>query len=394
MQYYDLISENWFLQEPAFFAILCTQKLQENARMECAVRCGQGCIEYNPLIIEHKNYREVEQLMRIEMIRLLLKHPYERQSDGCSREAMALGSDCTIEDGYCFLNEKFPLKGPGFYHLPMGETYEYYAKKIQEQNAKNDNDNDNDNGDQSGNKNNSGNGDNGQNHNPSPITHNQEAADKAGLWREDAVRRTQINDLIDRTTDWGSIPGDIVEKIKASTKAHINNSYIMQGFRSSIISSDRQLTRMRPNRRTGFLQMGNTRQFDTSLLVAVDVSGSVTESQIADFYSTINRIFRFGIAKIDCVQFDCQLGEVKPLLHAANVIEVKGRGGTSYQPVFDYVGQTKNKYDGLMILTDGQAPAPSLPDNFHTRVLWVCTDSHAYEASKVWMERCGRCCHL
>lgn len=392
MQYYDLISENWFLQEPAFFAILCTQKLQENARMECAVRCGQGCIEYNPLIIEHKNYREVEQLMRIEMIRLLLKHPYERQPDGCSREAMALGSDCTIEDGYCFLNEKFPLKGPGFYHLPMGETYEYYAKKIQEQN-KGDDERFNDEGfnDDSGN-----NGDN-QSNNRSSLTTNRsssESSDKAGLWREDAVRRTQINDLIDRTTDWGSIPGDIVEKIKASTKAHINNSYIMQGFRSSIISSDRQLTRMRPNRRTGFLQMGNTRQFDTSLLVAVDVSGSVTESQIADFYSTINRIFRFGIAKIDCVQFDCELGEVKPLLHAANVIEVKGRGGTSYQPVFDYVGQTKNKYDGLMILTDGQAPAPSLPDNFHTRVLWVCTDRHAYEASKVWMEKSGRCCYM
>lgn len=385
MLYYDLISENWFLQEPAFFAILCTQKLQENARMECAVRCGQGCIEYNPLIIEHKNYREVEQLMRIEMIRLLLKHPYERQPDGCSREAMALGSDCTIEDGYCFLNEKFPLKGPGFYHLPMGETYEYYAKKIQEQN-KGDNERFND---DSGNK-----GDNKNSHNPSSNIHNQEASDKAGLWREDAVRRTQINDLIDRTTDWGTIPGDIVEKIKASTKAYINNSYIMQGFRSSIISSGIQLTRMRPNRRTGFLQMGNTRQFDTSLLVAVDVSGSVTESQIADFYSTINRIFRFGIAKIDCVQFDCELGEVKPLLHAANVIEVKGRGGTSYQPVFDYVGQTKNKYDGLMILTDGQAPVPTLPDNFHTRVLWVCTDRHAYEASKEWMERCGRCCHL
>lgn len=389
MQYFKLISENWFLQEPAYFALFCTQKLQENVKMECALRCGQGIIEYNPLILEHKNYREVEQLMRIEMIRLYLKHPYERQPDGCSREAMALGSDCTIEDGYCFLNEKFPLKGPGFYHLPMGETYEFYAKKIQEQ-QKNDKDSSrNRNNDQKGespkdSSDNSGNS-------PSESKANE---DKAQLWREDSLRRTQINDLIDRTTDWGTIPGDIVERIKASTKAHINNSYIMQGFRSSIISSKRQLTRMKPNRRTGFLQMGNSRQFDSSLLVAVDVSGSITESQIADFYSIVNRIFRFGIAKIDCVQFDSTLGEIRPLKHASNDIDVTGRGGTSFQPIFDYLASEKHSYDGLMILTDGQAPVPVIPEKLRINVLWVCCNRQAYESCKDWMQDIGRVCYI
>lgn len=377
------------MQEPAFFALFCTQKLQENVRMNCYVRCGQGVIEYNPLMLEHKNYHEVEQLMRIEMIRLFLKHPYERQPDGCSREAMALGSDCAIEDGYCFLDEKFPLNGPGFYHLPMGETYEFYSKKIQEQSNRNDNEGKNQN---SQNYNIDENNNNSSNH--SSDFSNNSIADKAGLWREDAVRRSQINDLIERTNDWGSIPGDIIEKIKASTQAKINNSYIMQGFRSSVISSSRQLTRMKPNRRTGFLQMGNSRQFNTSLLVAVDVSGSVTENQIADFYSTVNHIFRFGIASIDCVQFDSTLGEVKKLKHANNVIEVKGRGGTSFQPVFDYMETTKQHYDGLMILTDGQAPIPVVSENKHYHVLWVCTDKQSYEANKDWMLKSGRACYL
>lgn len=383
-EYFKLISENWFLQEPAYFALFCTQKLQENVKMECAMRCGQGSIEYNPLILEHKNYREVEQLMRIEMIRLYLKHPYERQPDGCSREAMALGSDCTIEDGYCFLDERLPLKGPGFFHLPMGETYEFYSKKIQEQNSKD------------GNKDskNNGQGSDSDNDGSGNSSEQKAASDKAQLWREDSMRRSQINDIIERTTDWGTMPGDIVERIKASTKAHINNSYIMQGFRSSVISSHRQLTRMKPNRRTGFVQMGNTRQFDTSLLVAVDVSGSVTEAQIADFYSTVNRIFRFGIAKIDCVQFDSEFGEIKPLKHANNEIEVCGRGGTSFQPIFDYLATEKHSYDGLMILTDGEAPQPEIPSGFGINVLWVCPDRRAYEAHKEWMMKSGRVCHI
>ena len=406
LPYFDMLSEEWFLQEPAFFALFCTQRMQENVKMECALRCGQGVIEYNPLILEKKNYRQVEQLMRIEMIRLFLKHPYERQPDGCSREAMALGSDCTIEDGYCFLNEKLPLKGPGFYHLPMGETYEYYAKKIQEQNQKDDDrdgkGNNNENRSATGNDGNSDNGndannadgnDRGNEANENKENRNEDR-DKAELWREDALRRSRINDLIERTSDWGTIPGDIVERIKASTKARINNSYIMQGFRSSVISSRRQLTRMKPNRRTGFLQMGNSRQFDTSLLVAVDVSGSVTESQIADFYSVVNRVFRFGIAKIDCVQFDSCLGEIKPLRHASNEIKVVGRGGTSFQPIFDFLDGNSTIYDGVMILTDGQAPPPIVPDHFKTNVLWVCSDRQAYEANKEWMTASGRVCYI
>ena len=406
LPYFDMLSEEWFLQEPAFFALFCTQRMQENVKMECALRCGQGVIEYNPLILEKKNYRQVEQLMRIEMIRLFLKHPYERQPDGCSREAMALGSDCTIEDGYCFLNEKLPLKGPGFYHLPMGETYEYYAKKIQEQNQKDDDrdgkGNNNENRSATGNDGNSDNGndannadgnDRGNEAKESKENRNEDR-DKAELWREDALRRSRINDLIERTSDWGTIPGDIVERIKASTKARTNNSYIMQGFRSSIISSRRQLTRMKPNRRTGFLQMGNSRQFDTSLLVAVDVSGSVTEPQIADFYSVVNRVFRFGIAKIDCVQFDSCLGEINPLRHASNEIKVVGRGGTSFQPIFDFLDGNRNSYDGVMILTDGQATPPIVPDHFKTNVLWVCSDRQAYEANKEWMTASGRVCFI
>lgn len=386
MQIFKQISENWFLTEPAFFALFCTQKLQENVKMECAMRCGQGVIEYNPLVLAHKNYHEAEQLARIEMIRLFLKHPYERQPDGCSREAMALGSDCAIEDGYCLLNEKFPLKGPAFYHLPIGETYEYYAKEIQKSNSSKDNNTNNNKTDNHNNNNN-----NENNHTQSETGDRGEIA---SLWRDDAVKRSQINDLIERTNDWGSIPGNIIEKIKASTRTHINNSYIIQGFRSSIISSHRQLTRMKPNRRTGFLQMGNCRTFNTSLLVAVDVSGSISNKKIGEFYSTVNRIFRYGITTIDCVQFDSDLGEILSLRQSHTEITVKGRGGTSFQPIFDYMSIYGKKYDGLMILTDGQAPIPIVQEKRAYQVLWVCSDRQAYDANHTWMEKIGRTCYL
>lgn len=404
----DDISQRWFLSEPAYFSLFCMQKREENVRMECAVRCGDGTIQYNPLLLAKKSYSEVEQLLRIELIRLFLKHPYERQPDGCSREAMAMGSDCTIEDGYCF-KEKLPLKGPGFYHLPLGQWYEWYAKEIQKQkqgdkNDYADRDNSSNNGNSSADNSDSNNqeqnseknigNDNSGNNDGNGDSESKSAEAKAGLWREDEMRRTQINDIINRTNDWGSIPGEIIEKIKASTQAQINNSNVFQGFRSSILSSNRELTRMRPNRRTGFQQMGNHRQYDTRLLVAIDVSGSITDAQLSDFYTIVNRLFRHGVAQLDCMQFDCKLGEIKPMQRTSTEIEIIGRGGTDYQLVFDYISSHENHYDGLMILTDGQAPVPKVPQRNITKVLWVCCDKQAYEASHTWMETFGRCCYL
>ncbi|MBR3540431.1 MAG: hypothetical protein IKO08_03135, partial [Bacteroidales bacterium] len=193
-----LLSENWFLQEPAFFSLLCQQQLEENARMECAIRCGQGRIEYNPLLLSKKNYAEVEQLMRVEMIRLFLKHPYERQPEGCSKEAISIGSDITIGDGYCMLHkDKLPVHDPAFYHLPLGQYFEWYVKQIQQQKQdeekkdQNDRNNRNNRNTQSTPK------------TPSPpntsLFDHPEDRDKSQLWREDELQRQRINDLINRT---------------------------------------------------------------------------------------------------------------------------------------------------------------------------------------------------
>ena len=427
------ISRSWFLSEPALYALYCLQQLTEEPRMDCPLRCGEGRLEYNPLLLSHHNYRQVEQLMRIEMVRLFLKHPYDRRPTGCSGQVIALGSDCTIADGYCFLNPDGQpiLKGPNAYNLPLGQCYEWYCKALQNNQERNDSSN-SPNSPNTPNSPNSPDSPNPPNSSNSPNSSN----DSSSLWHADTLMQQRINDLIHRTNDWGSLPGEIVERIKASTRARIDMSLVMQGFQSAILSSRRQLTRMRPNRRTGFLQMGSIRQFDTRLLVAVDVSGSISDITLQDFFSVVLRIFRYGITQIDVVQFDAEMGEIHPLLSARPDIEVHGRGGTSFQPLFDYFFSPKqaHNYDGLIILTDGDAPPPVYPSRNHQDegaksslpcgnggdegeraslpwgdrgdggeraslpwgdrggLLWVCKDQVSYQAHHRWMQRFGRVC--
>ena len=360
------IAENWFLQEPAFYSLLCLQQEVENPHIECPIRCGEGRIEYNPLLLARKNYKETELLLRIEMIRLFLKHPYERRPEGCSGETIALGSDCTIADGYCLLKEAGALKGPGYYHLPMGECYEWYCKQIENQKEK---EPDRDSSDNASN------------------TSNRQ---KSEFWHDDSLMQIRINELIERTTDWGSLSGDIVERIQASTRARLNRSMVFQGFKSSLLSSNRTLTRMRPNRRTGFLQMGSRRQIEARLLVAVDASASIDTETLSRFYSILNRLFLNSDIDIDVVSFDTTLGEIRPMRQVELSIDVNGRGGTDFQPVVDYF-TASSAYDGLMILTDGEAPPPVV-ERKTAPILWVCKDEPAYNAHRRWMERTGRCC--
>ncbi|MBR5716069.1 MAG: hypothetical protein IKX59_05735 [Bacteroidales bacterium] len=385
------IAEQWFLREPAYFALYCILQLEVNDKMNCALRCGQGKLQYNPTMLVRRPTAEVELLMRIEMIRLFLKHPYERQPEGTSRVAMALGSDVCIKSAYNGPNatgyktdEQLPLLSPEFFNLQHDMPFEWYVRKIEDMI---------DEADIQSAQSISGNLNDWKNLSKEEQDLLGSAAARSELWEEDEMRAQEINDLIDKMNAWGSIPGNMVQQIQASTKARIDYRKIMQGFRASVLSNTMRLTRMRPNRRTGFQQMGTIRKFDTKLLVAVDVSGSISDKTLSHFYSVINKFFKYGINEIDCVQFDCELGEVKPLRKASRTVQIFGRGGTSFQPVFDYLAE-HNIYDGLIILTDGYAAHPNMDNSIVARILWVCENENSYNQCKDWMQLYGRVCWM
>ena len=371
------ILENWFLQEPALFQVLCTHELVENSSISCPVRCGRRRVEYNPEILSEMTDGGLDEALRTEAVRILLKHPYERRPDQCSDQAIAVGSNVTIGDNYQYGN--FRIDTPATYELERGKPYEWYSRKIQELLPPDGSDGSDDSSELS---------DNQQRLKGS----NQRDTDLSGLWEEDDLTVAMINGIIDSVKEWGSLAGEFAEMLQADMRAKINWKNVFAGFRASIISSRRRLTRMRPNRRYGYDAMGSTREFDTRLLVAVDVSGSVTSQSLAYFYGVINNAFRYGFQSIDVIQFDCGVRVVQSLKNVMRDVTVVGRGGTSFQEPVDYA--VENGYDGLLILTDGYAPPPVIPEGYRTKIVWVCENRESYEAHHEWMEQLGRVCTI
>lgn len=461
------IVERWFITEPALFQIYLTHNLEQNTSMQCPFRSGKGKVEYNPTLIEGMEQSVLQSHLMAEMIRILLKHPYDRQPDGCKRKSMSIGSDLVLADNYDFQNIDLPT--PAKYGLKSSESYEWYSYRIEEfslaeeegdilvpdpngnilvptqdgdassalagngQTDATDGNNSQGDGQQNGTDNQAGNiggfgqetieiqlpdgstmtlptsannatsnssdgsADSHERAQSQPgngsINERKRNEDLSALWEEDALMNCTIDNVIDEieaSNGWGCLAGNIEQIILANTKAKIDYRKVLAGFRASVLSSKRHLTRMRPNRRSGFDNMGSIRRFDTNLLVAIDVSGSISDKTISHFYSIINRAFKYGIEKIDTVQFDTELKEVVSLEKKQKRVEIYGRGGTSFQPIFDYVGKHP-EYDGLIILTDGEACKPTPPKHSRCKVVWVCNNKSQYERNHKWMKKLGRC---
>ena len=366
---YTHILERWFITEPPLFSVLCLHELVQNAQMSCPLRSGRKKLEYNPDIVREMSDDGLEEALRAEAVRLLLKHPYERRPERCSQKAMGLGSNLVVGDNY--KHPRFRIETPEEFGLKTGMSYEWYARMVEQQNES---------GSQGGDDGN----DDGQ------QSMSDKHRDLAELWDEDELTVQMVNEVINTTKSWGSLGGNFAELLQASVKVKINWRNIFAGFRASIISSKRKLTRMKPNRRTGFGNMGSVRRFDTKLLVAVDVSGSISTESLKYFYGVINSAFRYGFESIDVIQFDCGVRSVHNLKKVIKDVAIAGRGGTSFQEPIDYAHE--NGYDGLVVLTDGYAPEPTIPDGFKTGILWVCENESCLKQHKEWMEKTGRAC--
>ena len=71
--------------------------------------------------------------------------------------------------------------------------------------------------------------------------------------------------------------------------------------------------------------------------------------------------------------------------------KVAGRGGTDFQAPIDYVKKHPN-YDGLIIITDGDAPTPEAPALLRTKLLWIIDNEPSYKQHYESLRKTGRVC--
>lgn len=133
-----------------------------------------------------------------------------------------------------------------------------------------------------------------------------------------------------------------------------------------------RLDRRQPDR---FDIPGRAVNREVRLVVAIDTSASVCETDLENFFSEILEILR--ITKFDLTIIECD-AEIQSVYKAKKIEEVNlnvnGRGGTSFAPVIDYLNASKEYRDAVLVyFTDGMGDI-RIQRPLVNRCLWVLTD--------------------
>src|SRR5574344_2121022 len=108
-----------FYRDPLLFNVYCTHTLTENTEMEIPFRSGCMRIEYNPALLASCTVAQIRSLLKTEITRITLRHPYERKPDPFKPDCAFLASNLAITQKY--------LKR---FHMPKGRTFEEYYQML------------------------------------------------------------------------------------------------------------------------------------------------------------------------------------------------------------------------------------------------------------------------
>ena len=178
------------------------------------------------------------------------------------------------------------------------------------------------------------------------------------------LMQNNINTILKNTAEQvekmrGTIPGEfteLIEKLRQKKPEVFNWKAYFRRLLGSIYDVNIRSTRRKESKRFAEAA-GIQHKKKVSILVAVDTSGSVSQKELQEFFSEIDYAFKAG-ARITILQCDTRINGIEEY-DGKNIPEIKGRGGTDFNPPVDYYVNHKKEYASLIYFTDGEAPLPS-----------------------------------
>ncbi len=130
-----------------------------------------------------------------------------------------------------------------------------------------------------------------------------------------------------------------------------------------------RLDRRQPER---FDISGKISKHTIDIVVAIDTSGSMSSGLLQMIFTEIFNILKSKEFHLTIIECDAEIQLVYEAKRLEDVkLEVKGRGGTSFKPVIEYVNNNKKFRQSLLIyFTDGMGDA-HIPYPLVYRMLWV-----------------------
>jgi len=155
----------------------------------------------------------------------------------------------------------------------------------------------------------------------------------------------------------GSLPGNIIDQInKLNEPPQIKwQSLIVKQIGKQVCGKRKSPNRLNRRDPKSIYKKGNLNDRLHPIVVAFDVSGSVSNKELMYFLNELQALSDKMKLPITYIQFDWDIQNVETIApNEKPSFNLHGRGGTSFQPVFDYLKDKQYpKETQLFIFTDG-----------------------------------------
>jgi len=179
----------------------------------------------------------------------------------------------------------------------------------------------------------------------------------------------QISNIVEKAvrqadgqaSGWGNIPGHLREEIRKSVIRVVDWRNVLRNFVGSLARGNSTTSMKRINKRYPYIHPGKKRGYAAKLLVAVDQSGSVSDQMLSAFFgelASLTKRVSVTILPFDYTVAADQMVEWKKGTNP-DIKRVRG-GGTDFEAPTRFANDPKNRgrWDGMLILTDGECTKP------------------------------------
>jgi predicted metal-dependent peptidase len=170
----------------------------------------------------------------------------------------------------------------------------------------------------------------------------------------------------------GKLGGEMARMIDHLLQPQLPWRMLLARYMSAAARDD--YSYMRPARREGEYILPSLRSHQLDVLIGLDTSGSIKDPEIEEFIGEVNAIKGQIRARITLLPCDAKLAEgapwrFEPWEDFRRPDCLKGGGGTSFVPVFDWVEQQGMEPDLLVYFTDANGEFP--PQEPRYPVIWL-----------------------
>ena len=331
---------------------------------------------YNPDFFASLPEEQVRGVLKHEFYHLIFDHVTSRKPEGVPHMAWNVAADLAINS---HLQGELPdmacMPGVGpFEDMPLFQTAEWYLANLpqkEENEAGQDGQGEGSGGEPS--DENPGSFDDHSGWDDSGQSQEQQAANQMAKQRLKEAIKEAAQEAAQSAKGWGSVSGEVKKEIIKRLETKVDWKKVLRYFIKTSQRSSRSASVKRINRRYAYIHPGKKVNRQAKIAVAIDQSGSVSDDMLQAFFGELNKLA--NLASFTVVPFDTNIDESKVYEWKKGQNKKAERvlcGGTDFEAPTKWANE--NGVDGLIILTDMEAPKPG---RCKAQRLWLTDDRGA-----------------